>query len=677
MGLLFWYAAGILLLGHLFRLTGYLRLSLTTILVWSCLLILAPPLLQSLVNFEGGDVEREARLERDARTTLGRVLQSESEAFLQIAGFTGNLLRTHVRQPPLVRGIDSPAPPSSDDFTSSATEHLKARLLSLLPRGGLVQYAYIFGPNGPIASYMDDPTRARNLDRFQKLGSFYGQLYREFLRRLDPNSARRQSAKEQRESMGFWLQFEEVLTLITWVFPTESFLEMILSPGTFVQADFFVNQSTFAHIPLYDRGQPRLVFHSSCQRDALSPNFLREFSEARHRFEQVDIRIWPAWYDSSYLALRPPYQIIELGRILSGKHEFPYPQWPEMGRLAGAAFSQRGPVFGERLQGHERQLLGAIKSDNCESFAFCAALPLGTVLDESASRQRMVRWVLAGVVFSALLLAWMVSRLVLRPIRDLTGAVRQVTGGNFSVLLPTQSRDEVGQLNQAFNQMVRGVRERQRLARFLSDSVRTAVQEEDVQAGIASASTKVVTVLFAGISGLRDKRHRLSPQQLMLELNQLIERLTATVIAAQGVVDKIMGDKLLAVFYPAPHESPAQAVARALQAAERLLQAAHSLPAWQQERLGIGLVTGPVISGILGTPEIRLEMTVIGDTVNLASRLCDVALQLPDGGVVSEPETRQALERVFVDDRQREFRRLAVSKVKGKSREVEVFQIRV
>ena len=78
--------------------------------------------------------------------------------------------------------------------------------------------------------------------------------------------------------------------------------------------------------------------------------------------------------------------------------------------------------------------------------------------------------------------------------------------------------------------------------------------------------------------------------------------------------------------------------------------------------MGIGLASGPVISGAMGTPEVRLEMTVIGDTVNLASRLCDAGMLLPGGGIVSEPETIRFLTQAWQDPTHWEAHKLPLSR---------------
>ncbi len=674
--LLFWYSAGILLLGHLYRFSGFHRMSVAATLAAGCFLILLPPLFQSLVNLESGALEQEARLERHAGTTISRILQSETDVHAMLSGFTGNLIRTHVTR--FGRLMISPLRAAAEDASEQAMiqESLKRLGRRLMGYGGLVQYLFLFGPHGTMANFTNDPSTAKISERSQQFRNFYAQMYREFLHRLAPDVSGNQTARAQRDSMNFWLQFEELLTLITSVLPTESFLEMFLSPGAFTQADFFANQSTFLHVPIFDRGHARFVFQANCQRDSITPNFLRLMSKMYHSLGQFQISVWPTWHNNTFLALRPPYQIVEFGRMLSGKHEFPFPQWPTMARLAESAMVQHRPVFGTRGTGEERQMLAASTSETWEGYVFCAALSIGQVFKKAGERHRLIRWILGGVALAALFLAIMVVRLVARPVRRLTAAVRQVIKGDFSATLPIDSRDEIGRLNQAFNQMVRGVQERRHLSRFLSDSVRQAVQDDGLKAGMASASTRIVTVLFAGVTGLREKRQHLPPDLLMADLNELIERMAARIVAHRGVVDKIMGDKLLAVFFHDDGASPRSVVAGALQAATELCHSVSQLPAWHQESVGVGLVTGPVISGIMGTPEIRLEMTVIGDTVNLASRLCDLAILLPGGGIVSETESRRHLEAGTSANESRKFYRLSVSRVKGKSREVEVFQIR-
>ncbi len=89
----------------------------------------------------------------------------------------------------------------------------------------------------------------------------------------------------------------------------------------------------------------------------------------------------------------------------------------------------------------------------------------------------------------------------------------------------------------------------------------------------------------------------------------------------------------------------------------------------------IGLVSGTALAGILGTKEVRLDFTVIGDTVNLASRLCDLACTLPQAGLVLDPESISMMQASPGFERQLEFERLPIRSVKGKRREVEAYRL--
>ncbi len=147
-----------------------------------------------------------------------------------------------------------------------------------------------------------------------------------------------------------------------------------------------------------------------------------------------------------------------------------------------------------------------------------------------------------------------------------------------------------------------------------------------------------------------------------------------------GETNKFIGDKVLAVFTPVAGKSLASVVPAALAASRAmrrefagLRDAALETGPGPAPDLGIGLVAGPVLAGILGTESVRLEFTVIGDTVNLASRLADLAAKQAGGGILVEREFVRAVEKN--PSEAAVFRRLESITVKGKTRVVEIYAL--
>lgn len=159
-----------------------------------------------------------------------------------------------------------------------------------------------------------------------------------------------------------------------------------------------------------------------------------------------------------------------------------------------------------------------------------------------------------------------------------------------------------------------------------------------------------VFVLFSDIRGFTSMTEKLSPQETMRVLNQMYSSMGAVIEAAGGEINKFIGDAILAYFKRSENNGPAEAeriVRGALQMHERFLRVASNNPDLKaksiQIGLGIGIVAGQAILGNLGSRN-RMEFTLIGDSVNLASRLCGIA---PENEVLINEELAMMVKSKF------------------------------
>ncbi len=180
---------------------------------------------------------------------------------------------------------------------------------------------------------------------------------------------------------------------------------------------------------------------------------------------------------------------------------------------------------------------------------------------------------------------------------------------------------ELGQLQAGFNQMVAGLREREQLrdlfGRHVGRDVAEAATIGDVELG---GETRVVSVLFVDIVGSTAMATEREPGEVVDLLNRFFGVVVEEVDRHQGLVNKFIGDAVLAIF-GAPvelddHATQALAAARAM--ATRLADEVPELEA------GVGVATGEAVAGNVGD-ETRFEYTVIGDAVNAAARISDLA----------------------------------------------------
>lgn len=198
--------------------------------------------------------------------------------------------------------------------------------------------------------------------------------------------------------------------------------------------------------------------------------------------------------------------------------------------------------------------------------------------------------------------------------------LEEVRRGNLDCEAPVASRDELGQIAMHTNQMIEGLRERRQVKEALGKIVSPRVARELLEGGLSlGGDRREVVVLFSDIRGFTSLSDEKDPALVVSDLNAYFTRMVEIVHQHGGVVDKFIGDGMMAIFgLDSMEGTPESAIAaaRSMLAALPDLQPGFSTPL----SIGIGLHLGPVIAGNIGSPN-RLEFTVIGDTVNTAARL--------------------------------------------------------
>jgi class 3 adenylate cyclase len=260
------------------------------------------------------------------------------------------------------------------------------------------------------------------------------------------------------------------------------------------------------------------------------------------------------------------------------------------------------------------------------------------------AEQRDLRLRIGGFGLAALVgalgLILLISHGLTVPIRELVRGTGEIRRGNFEIKVPVRSGDEIGELATSFNEMAIGLALNRRyqavLAQVADKEVAEALMRGDVALG---GETRQVSVLFCDIRGFTALTQSLPPAEVIELLNEHMTALTRVVYEHHGVVDKFVGDLIMALFgAPKSYEHDPLNAARC---AVRMMEERRRLNghARRQVDIGIGLATGEVVAGCMGSQD-RLNYTVLGDRVNLAARLCSHAER---GEIIIDQVTADAL----------------------------------
>lgn len=177
------------------------------------------------------------------------------------------------------------------------------------------------------------------------------------------------------------------------------------------------------------------------------------------------------------------------------------------------------------------------------------------------------------------------------------------------------------------DELVTEARKRDNLGRFLSPAIVEKIINEESNLELGGRKQRVTT-MFCDIRGSSKIAESSTPQELVGLLNEHFTAMTEIIFAHQGTLDKYIGDELMAVF-GAPIGAPDDSL-RAVRAALAIQQKNAELNTYRSGEgrvpfdVGIGIETGDVIAGYVGSPQ-RMEFTVVGDRVNIAKRFCDMA----------------------------------------------------
>jgi adenylate cyclase len=285
------------------------------------------------------------------------------------------------------------------------------------------------------------------------------------------------------------------------------------------------------------------------------------------------------------------------------------------------------------------------------------------------------RSILVGfiILFIAFWAGYMYSGTITRPIQTLVHAAQRIASGDFKINLKAKGKDEIAHLSRAFNEMAQGLEERDRVKetfnKFHNKEIVDKLLSGEVKLG---GERKEATIFFSDVRGFTAMSEAMEPEQVVEMLNEYMTRMVVIVRKHHGVVDKYIGDAIMAI-WGVPIGRPDDMSNALLACLEMRIELArlNELRISRGQgalKIGMGLNTGPVIAGNIGSIE-KMEYTVIGDSVNLASRMESMTKEY--GTDLLVPKTiSDRLKGRFV------FEQCKSAKVKGKAHAIEIFKVK-
>lgn len=279
-----------------------------------------------------------------------------------------------------------------------------------------------------------------------------------------------------------------------------------------------------------------------------------------------------------------------------------------------------------------------------------------------------------SIIFMAvgIWLTFLVSSNLTRPLEEITRVLRGVRHGRFDTRVRVTSNDEIGYAGDVINEMNEGLKERDFIKETFGKYVAREVRDEVLSGRIPlDGETKEVTVLFADLRDFTPMTESNDPKLVVRMMNSYFKEMAEAIQQEGGLVLQFLGDEIYAVF-GAPvsrPDHPSRAFRAGLEMGRRLQDLNRNFEErkWPILNHGIGIHTGEALAANIGSPD-RLSYLLVGDTVNLASRLQGLTKKFDTEMILSKSTL------AHLED-QTPFRKLADTRVKGRSGKVEIYTV--
>jgi len=417
------------------------------------------------------------------------------------------------------------------------------------------------------------------------------------------------------------------------------FNRLMTHPGKLLLLPFsqiFERTGAFLLYPGGDRSQPPYAL------TAMTCLFNRRYQEFLKLAAPVDALLMPP--TSGYAVKQALYKFDSKKSLALDKNDFPPVSSldPDLQRIALQCANEQTDLRYDRSR-HARPRL--IVARNLRDVPF-----VGAIIAEPVSGRQSLQLAFAVIGIAFLLFAgasFGTAAMLWRPLKACLTAIRRTASGRYDWQLDVRTGDELETFADALNDMVAGIRERERMSRFVSDDAMAIAASDDDSMMHPGGEYRDVTVMTSDIRDFTTLSEAHPPEEIVAMLNAYFTRMEACIIANGGTIDKFVGDALTAVFRD---DSPAGG--QAIRACSAALEMRRELAALNRERessglftirTGIGIASGRVIAGRVGSSSGRLDATFIGEAVLLASFVETRSKLAFRSGIVVAPSTVRLL----------------------------------
>ncbi|WP_461257689.1 adenylate/guanylate cyclase domain-containing protein [Treponema sp. R80B11-R83G3] len=314
---------------------------------------------------------------------------------------------------------------------------------------------------------------------------------------------------------------------------------------------------------------------------------------------------------------------------------------------------------------------------NTAGSAVITAIEYDKVFEGINATTRRNIYLTAAILFLSVLCVWFFAKSISVPLKTLAGAARSIEGGIFNIELTPASNDEIGLLTSSFGKMCSALNI---FGKFTNRDIAVQAMRGQIKPGGLS---KRATIFFSDIRGFTEKSENFvkvfgkeASDRIVFWLNEYLSNMVCCVEKTNGIIDKFIGDAVMAHWGTAftagtPQEDAFNCVKAALMMRETLIKMNRNRKEENMGappiRIGCGINTGVVTAGQIGS-DLRMEYTVIGDPVNLASRV--EALNKPLGtDILITENTWNLVKKYFITEE------MPSVTVKGKEKPVRLFAV--